>query len=92
MCWLYVISPSYSERYLHEWLETVPASKIMGFGGDYINVENAYAHLQFGKQVIANVLIDKVRDGYMSETEAKKIAQSILHDNAVRIYNLSGEF
>ncbi|NQU51293.1 MAG: amidohydrolase family protein [Bacteroidetes bacterium] len=40
MCWLYIISPSYSERYLHEWLETVPANKIMGFGGDYHNVDN----------------------------------------------------
>jgi predicted TIM-barrel fold metal-dependent hydrolase len=45
MCWLYVISPSYYERFLHEWIETVPASKIMGFGGDYLNIENAYSHL-----------------------------------------------
>ncbi|NOX65413.1 MAG: amidohydrolase family protein, partial [Chlorobi bacterium] len=43
MCWLYVISPSYSERYLHEWIETVPANKIMAFGGDYITVEDIYA-------------------------------------------------
>lgn len=31
MCWLYIISPSKSERYLHEWLETVPANKIRAF-------------------------------------------------------------
>ncbi|HOI49134.1 MAG TPA: amidohydrolase family protein, partial [Prolixibacteraceae bacterium] len=42
LCWLYIISPSYSERYLHEWLETVPANKILAFGGDYENVENIY--------------------------------------------------
>jgi len=88
MCWLYVISPSYSERYLHEWLETVPASKIMGFGGDYLNVENAYAHLLMGKQVVTKVLTDKVKDGYLSESEAKDIAQMILHDNAVKLFNL----
>jgi hypothetical protein len=89
MCWLYVISPSYSERYLHEWIETVPASKIMGFGGDYLNIENAFSHLVFGKQVIARVLTDKVKDGYLSESEAKNIARMILHDNAVKLYNLS---
>lgn len=89
MCWMYIISPSYSERYLHEWLETVPASKIMGFGGDYLNVENVYGHLLLGKQVISNVLVEKVRDGYFSEQEAKNIAQMILHDNAVRIFKLS---
>jgi len=88
MCWLYVISPSYSERYLHEWLETVPASKIMAFGGDFRNVENIYGHLLFAKQVVTKVLTEKVRDGYFTEEEAIKIAQMILHDNAIRILNL----
>ncbi len=89
MCWLYVISPSYSERYLHEWLETVPASKIMGFGGDYLNVEHTFAHLLLAKQVLTNVLVEKIKDGYLSETEAKDIAQMILHDNAVKVLKLS---
>ena len=88
MCWLYIISPSYSERYLHEWLETVPASKIMAFGGDFRNVENIYGHLLFAKQIVTKVLTEKVRDGYFSESEALKIAQMILHDNAVRILKL----
>jgi uncharacterized protein len=88
MCWLYVISPSYSERYLHEWIETVPASKIMAFGGDYNNIENVYGHLLFAKQIVSRVLIEKVKDGYMTESEAIIIAQMILHDNAARFYNL----
>lgn len=89
LTWIYVISPSFSERYLHEWLETIPASKITGFGGDYGNVENVMGHLLFAKQVIANVLVDKVKDGYFSEAEAKKVARMILHDNAINIYKLS---
>ena len=88
MCWLYIISPSYSERYLHEWLETVPASKIMAFGGDFRNVENIYGHLLFAKQVVTKVLTEKVRDGYFTESEALKIALMILHDNAIRILRL----
>ena len=88
MCWLHIISPSYSERYLHEWLETVPASKIMAFGGDFRNVENIYGHLLVGKQVVTKVLTEKVRDGYFTESEALKIAQMIFHDNAIRILKL----
>lgn len=87
--WIYAISPSFSERYLHEWLETIPASKIMAFGGDYFNIENTYAHLLFAKQVLKNVLTAKVRDGYFSEEEALAVAKKILHDNAIRIYHLS---
>jgi uncharacterized protein len=88
LCWLYIISPSYSERYLHEWLETVPANKIMGFGGDYHNVENVYGHLLFAKEILENVLIEKVESGYFSEKEALKIASMILHDNAVNLFQL----
>ena len=89
MAWVYAISPSFGERYLHEWLETVPASKIMGFGGDYFNVENLYAHLLFARQVVASVLTSKVRDGYFTEDEAKSTARKILHDNAIRIYKIN---
>ena len=89
LTWIYVLSPSFSERFLHEWLETIPASKITGFGGDYGNVENVIGHLLFAKQIIANVLVDKVKDGYFSEAEAKNIARMLLYDNAVNIYKLS---
>jgi len=91
MNWTYAISPAYSERYLNEWLETVPVSKIMAFGGDYTNVENIYGELLIARQVITKVLVNKVRDGYFSEAEAKTVAKMILYDNAVRFYNLPGK-
>jgi len=88
MNWTYAISPSYSERYLYEWLETVPAGKIMAFGGDYTCVENVYGELMIAKKVISDVLIKKVREGYLTEPEAKNVARMILRDNAIRFYNL----
>lgn len=89
LTWVYVLSPSYSERYLHEWLETIPASKITAYGGDYGNVDNALGHLLFAKQILTRVLTAKVKDGYFSEAEAKNIARMLLYDNAIRIYKLS---
>ncbi len=88
LCWLYIISPSYSERFLHEWIETVPANKIMAFGGDFHNVEGAYAHSLMAREVVANVLIEKVRTGYMTEAEAKAVAQKILYQNAKDLFGL----
>ncbi len=88
MNWAYAISPSYSERYLNEWLETVPVSKLMAFGGDCMAVENIYSELKVAKRIISNVLCNKVRDGYFSEHEAKVVAKMILFDNASRVYNL----
>jgi predicted TIM-barrel fold metal-dependent hydrolase len=88
MNWTYALSPTYTERYLSEWLETVPVSKIMAFGGDQRCAENTYGQLIIAKKIISEVLIKKVREGYLSENEAKSIAGSILHDNAVKFYNL----
>lgn len=88
MSWTYIISPSYSERYLHEWLETVPANKIMAFGGDYHNVENTYGHSLMARAMVAKVLIEKVRTGYFTEDEAKSIAKRLLHDNVIEFFRI----
>ena len=88
LCWLYIISPAYSERYLNEWLETVPAGKIMAFGGDYENVENIYGHLLFAREIVGNVLVEKVRKRYFTEEEAIKIARMMFHDNAAGLFKL----
>jgi len=88
MNWTYSISPTYSERYLNEWLETVPVSRLMAFGGDCMAVENIYSELKSAKRIISNVLCNKVRDGYFSEYDAKVVAKMILFDNASRLYNL----
>ncbi len=91
MCWTQIISPYYSERYLHEWLETVPANKIMAFGGDYQHVESVYAHSVMARRVVSKVLIEKVANGYITEREAIDIANRILRDNAMEIFKLGGK-
>lgn len=88
MCWSALISASYSERYLHEWIETVPSNKIMAFGGDYHYAEGSYGHSLVARNVVSNVLIEKVKTGYLTEAEAIEIAQRILHDNAVDLYKI----
>jgi len=88
MCWMYIISPSYSERYLNEWLETVPSNKIMAFGGDYHNVENTLGHSLMARAVVSKVLIEKVKTGYLTEQEAMQIATRILYDNGVDFFKI----
>ncbi|HRW86762.1 MAG TPA: amidohydrolase family protein [Bacteroidales bacterium] len=88
MNWTYSISPEYAERYLTEWLEAVPASKIMAFGGDQRCVENTYGNLMVAKKIITDVLAAKVNNGYFTEQEALTVARMILYDNAIDFYNL----
>lgn len=88
MSWLYIISPSYSERYLHEWLETIPSNKIMAFGGDFHNVENILGHALMARMVVSKVLIEKVKTGYLTEKEAKGIAERLLYKNALELFRI----
>jgi predicted TIM-barrel fold metal-dependent hydrolase len=88
MCWMHIISPSSSKRWLEEWLETVPSNKILAFGGDFIIVEGAYGHAKMARENVAEVLAKKVDEGYFSEDEATVIAKRILRDNALELFGL----
>ena len=88
MCWAYVVSPSFAARFLHEAIETVPADKLLGFGGDYQVPEGAYAHAMLCREVVGRVLADKVADGYWTEAEALGFARAILRENAIRVFRL----
>ena len=80
-CWAHIISGSLSRRALHEMLETVPANKIVGYGGDYRYPELSYAHAVMARRNVARVLTEKVEEGAFTETEAAELARMLLHDN-----------
>ena len=88
MAWAALISPSYAERYLQEFIETVPTNKIMAFGGDSQTVDGAYGASVLARETVAHTLIGMVKSEYLTEKEAQDIAVKILRDNAIKIYNI----
>ncbi len=88
MAWSAMISPSYTIRNLEEYIETVPANKIMCYGGDCQNVEGAYGASILARETVAAALINKVKTGYLTEDEAIAIANKVLRENAINIYSL----
>jgi predicted TIM-barrel fold metal-dependent hydrolase len=88
MCWLHIISPKVARESLSEWIETVPANKITGYGGDYLYVEGAYAHAEMAREVVAATLAEKVLSGYFTAADARELAVKFLRNNAVDLYRL----
>jgi predicted TIM-barrel fold metal-dependent hydrolase len=89
LCWCHVVSQAMTVRALEEWLDLVPTSKIIGFGGDYdLPVEKVWGHLVMAREDIARALAARVADGRMSEKEAVGLARAFLFDNPRRIYGL----
>jgi len=88
MCWLHIIAPEAARASLAEWLDAVPANKIMAFGGDYTYAEGAYAHAELARENVARVLAGKVAAGDLSEDEALELARKILRTNAIQLFHL----
>jgi glucuronate isomerase len=87
LCWLHIIAPGVAKRALHELIETVPANKILGYGGDFFHVEGAYGHAQMARAVTAEVLAEKVEQGYLKEDEAAGLMERILYQNGKDLFS-----
>ena len=87
LCWLHIIAPGVAKRALHEWIETIPANKILGFGGDFFHAEGAYGHAQMARAVTVEVLAEKVEEGYLKENEVEELMERILHLNGKTLFS-----
>ncbi|MDO8683937.1 MAG: amidohydrolase family protein [Armatimonadota bacterium] len=88
MCWMHIIGAKSAREILDEWLDLVPANKILGFGGDYIFVEGVYGHAKIARDNVARVLADRVERGDQTMDEAKEIAERILRLNGRELFKL----
>ena len=87
-CWVWIINPAAGRRALSEMLDSLPASKLHGFGGDYIFVEGTYGHAAIARREIARVLCEKVEEGRFSEEYALQVGRMLLRDNAIENFGL----
>jgi predicted TIM-barrel fold metal-dependent hydrolase len=88
-CWMWIINPAAGRRALSDMLDTVPANKIHGFGGDFIFVEGSYGHAVMARREIARVLQEKVEEGRFSEDYAVEVGRRLLRDNALENFGLA---
>ena len=89
LVWAHQISPYMTENVLNEWLDLVPANKIIAFGGDNPHgPEKTYGALKMARENIARALAVRARRGEMTETRAAEICRAWLYDNPKRIYGL----
>ncbi len=88
MCWSWILNPVASKDFLKKYLVTVPANKILTFGGDYVPVEPVLGHSVIARSGIASVLTDLTDEGFMTKKEALTLTDSLLYGNAHRIFRL----
>jgi uncharacterized protein len=88
LCWMSAVSPAFAARTLDEWIETIPANKILAVGGDSNYAEGAYGHCKIARRIAAQVLGRKVESDYFTLAEARWLAERILRKNARELFRL----
>ncbi len=91
LCWMPAVSPAFMARVLDEWIETIPANKILAVGGDSNYVEGAFGHCTIARRVVSDVLSRKVAGDYLTRTEAYWLADRLLRENACELFHLNQE-
>jgi len=88
MCWANAIEPLYSVEFFKRALQTVPHSKIHGYGGDTHLFECAVGYLILARDNLAAALAEMVDAGWLGTDEALAVARAWLFDNPNRTFRL----
>ena len=89
LCWAHAQSRQMARNGLDEWLDMVPANKIIGFGGDtFLWIEWTIGDLIQARENIAAVLAKRVKERIFTEEYALDLARMLLFDNPRDLYDL----
>jgi len=72
---------------LDEMLDGVPYNKFF-WGGDCAFIEESTGSLEFGKEVVAEVLTKRIQRGLLTQEVAEDMLHCIFRDNAIRVFQL----
>jgi len=85
MCWTPLLSPTLARHIMGMAIDMLPMNKIM-IGTDCGSAEAFFGTVKLVRQVLYDVLAEKVHDGQFGTAVARKIARAILHDTAAEFF------
>ena len=89
LAWCHILNPCAAERAMIELIHAVPINKVLAMGGDYWRLPDvAYGHLKLARMLFARALCACIDERWITEPEARSIADCWLHDNAYEHYPL----
>jgi len=87
LVWLPQISREEAVHAVEEMLDCVPYNKFF-WGGDCGLIEESTGSLEFGKEVVAEVLANRIERGLLTEEVAHEMIQRIFRENAIEVFRL----
>lgn len=90
MCWQVILNPEFLRRALESWLGYLPLHKLT-IGQDATSIEMAAGAAELAGEIIEDVLDSRRNLLGLSKLQARHVAKSITHNNAVRLYHQGQE-
>jgi len=87
LVWLPQISREKAVLAIDEMFDCVPYNKFF-WGGDCAFIEETTGSLEYGKEVLAEVLANRIERGLLTDDVAFDIVKKVLRENAVEVFNL----
>jgi len=84
-CWLPTLSYSMARRAYQEWLDAIPADRIM-WGSDCVHPEGTYGATVLTRRCVAEALAEKVVRGEVRIEHAEAIGRKIMRENALKLF------
>ena len=88
LAWIHSLSPRSAIQCLLDALGSVPANKILGFGGNAEHPDIIYGQLEIARQNIAHAMAVAVDQNIINAVQAVDFAKMILYDNPKRVLNI----
>ncbi len=85
--WLPQISREEAIHALDEMFDAVPYNKFF-WGGDCAFIEESTGSLEFGKDVVVEVLVKRIERGLLTNEVALDMIQCIFRENAIEVFKL----
>lgn len=90
LCWVWSINPYAATDFVRRFIHAVPASKLLGFGGDSFWPWASAAYADQARQGLTRALEAEIREGFLTEREALALAERFLMTNQQECFDITG--
>jgi hypothetical protein len=85
LCWSWILAPRSTVDFVQRFLTTVPATKLLCFGGDVVAVESVVGHAELARRGLQAALEGLVADRWLSADAALALVEPLMRGNAQRV-------
>jgi len=86
LCWAWILAPRSTTDFLQAALTTVPSSKLLCFGGDFMTVESTVGHARLARNGLVSALAELIDGGWLEVAEAVEFVPRLMRDNARELF------